>query len=106
MRSAGISELAPEYMKLNKQLGGLIMHTGYKFPRGLTLIRMLLGLSPGEVRLWHDNELGWQSEARAKPGAIPVMKSVSDEIAMTILKGELTHELEDYLMTPDPYLGE
>ena len=31
---------------------------------------------------------------------------VDDDTAVTILKGELTKELETTLMTPDDYLGE
>jgi len=79
---------------------------GFKAPRPLTLIAKLIGLSPGVIKVWHDAESGWMSEARARPGAPPVYRAVSDEVAMAILKGELTHELEEKLLTPDEYIGE
>ncbi|GAI64197.1 unnamed protein product [marine sediment metagenome] len=74
---------------------------GFKFPRVLSLLAKLVGLSPGEFRLWHDVESGWMSEARARPRALPVYKAISDEVAMTILKEEITPELEAILLTPD-----
>ena len=79
---------------------------GFKLPRPVSLLLRLVGLSPGVLKVWHDAESGWMSEARARPGAPPVYKAVSDEVAMAILKHEITHELEEGLLTPDPYLGE
>ena len=67
----------------------------------LTQLIKLIGFSPGTITLWHDNESGWMSEARTRPGAAPVYKSVSDEVAMAILKKEVTPELEVTLLTPD-----
>lgn len=106
MRRFGIAETAPAYKQLYAIRGKLLKQVGFKFPRITSLLAKLVGLSPGEVRLWHDLEAGWMVEARAGPGAPPIYRSVSDEIAMTILKGELTKELEATLMAPDDYLGE
>lgn len=79
---------------------------GVKFPRTTSLLTKLIALSPGSIALWHDVESGFMSEARAYPGAPPVYKGVSDEVAMAILKKEITKELEAELMAPDEYLGE
>jgi len=79
---------------------------GIKQFRLTTLVRMLFGLSPGSIKVWHDAESGFFTEARARPGAPPVYRAVSDEVAVTIVKGELTHKLEEELLTPDEYLGE
>ena len=79
---------------------------GFKYPRTISQIARLIGLSPGTITLWHDVESGWMSEAREKPGAPPVYKAVTDEVAMALLKGELTKELEQVLMAPDDYYGE
>jgi len=81
--------------------GKLLAQVGFKFPRATTLITRLVGLSPGIIKLWHDNESGWMSEARARPGAPPVYKAASDEVAEALLKREITHELEERLLTPD-----
>ena len=101
MRRFGISELAPSYLQLDSIRGKLMAQVGFKFPRQLSLLAKLVGLSPGEFRLWHDAEAGWMSEARARPGAPPVYKAVSDKVAMAILKEEVTPELEQQLLTPD-----
>ncbi|MBA7559930.1 hypothetical protein ES708_01548 [subsurface metagenome] len=79
---------------------------GLRVPRISVLVKLLFALSPGEIKLWADAELGWMTEARARPGAPPVYKYVSDEVAEKIVKGEITHELEEQLLEPDPYVGE
>jgi len=79
---------------------------GVKYPREVTMLLHIGGLSPGAVKVWHDVESGFMSEARAYPGAPPVYKSISNDVAMTLLKGEMTKELETELMTPDDYIGE
>lgn len=106
MRTAGISEVSDAYKELYSLRGKILAQIGFKFPRPVSLVAKLAGLSPGEVRVWHDAESGWLAEARAKPGAPPVYHAVDDEVAMAILKGELTKEQEEKLMTPDEYLGE
>ena len=103
---AGYGVLDPPYMNLLRAGRMSLVNFGFKMPRPMTFIIKLVGLSPGMVTLWHDGESGWFTEARTKPGAPPVYKAASDEVAMAILKGELTHELEATLMTPDPYIGE
>ena len=79
---------------------------GLRLPRITSLIAKLVGFSPGEITLWADAELGWMTEARERPGAPPVYKYVSNEVAEKLVKREVTPELEKVLMTPDPYIGE
>ena len=98
---AGYGIISPEYLDLLRAGQMSIATFGFKVPRPTTLIIKLLGLSPGEIRLFQDAERGWLVEAIERTGAQPVYKYVTDEIALTLLKGELTHELEAELMTPE-----
>ncbi len=106
MRKYNILETSDAYQRLFSIRGKLLAQVGFKFPRTVVQLAKLAGLSPGTITLWHDIESGWMSEARGKPGAPPVYRAVNDDVAMTILKGELTKELETTLMTPDEYIGE
>ena len=106
MRKFRIPEISPAYQQLYSLRGKLLKQVGFKYPRIVTSLLRLVALSPGRITLWHDVESGWMSEARVRPGAPPVYRAVSDEVAMALLKEELTHELEQVLMTPDPYIGE
>jgi len=106
MRRWGVLETDPGYKSLLAARGESLAKVGIIKARNTAVAKLLAGLSPGEIRLWSDAELGWMTEARTKPGAPPVYKYVSDEVAEKIVKEELTHELEEFLMTPDPYLGE
>lgn len=100
LRRAGISIDNPAYQVLYKARAQALGKLGLLQPRLTTLVRLLAGLSPGEIRLFRDAERGWLVEAISKPGATPIRRYVSDEIAVTLIKGELTHELEAELMTP------
>jgi len=102
----GIDPGSDAYQSLYRQRGGLMAQIGQKFPRTTLQMRLITALYSPVIRLWHDIESGWMVEAREKPGAPPVYKSVGDELAMAILKGEVTHELEEELAKPDEYLGE
>ncbi len=106
MRISGIPGVSEAYRKVYGIRAKLLAQVGIKFPRSITQLVKLVGFSPGVISLWHDVESGWMSQARARPGAPSVYKSVSDEVAMAILKGEVTKELELELLTPDEYLGE
>ena len=101
-----IPGVSDAYNALYGVRGKLLAQVGLKFPRTISAILKLLGLSPGAITLWHDVESGWLVEARAKPGASPVYHYVKDDVAVAILSGKLTHELETTLMTPDEYIGE
>jgi len=106
MRKYGIPETADAYRQLAGTRYDLLGKMGVKLPRSIIQISKLVGFSPGSITLWFDVECGWMTEGRIRPGAPPVYKSASDEIAMAILKREITDELEEIIMTPDPYLGE
>lgn len=101
-----INPLSTEYRRIERVGDYININMGFKVPKPITLIMRLFGLSPGELKLFYDAETGWFTEARAKEGALPVYHHVTDEVAVTILKGELTHELEVELMKPDEYIGE
>jgi len=104
LRHTGLGPGTTPFDTLWELRGKIFGQIGVKYPRTLTQLVKILGLSPGTITLWHDVESGWMSEARARPGAPPVYKHVSDEVAMAILKKEVTHELEAELLTPDKYI--
>lgn len=106
LRIHGLGEGTAAYQEIWKIRGRVFGKLGLKLPREVNLILRLLALSPGTILLWHDVESGWMTEARARPGAPPVYRRATDEVAVALLKGELTHELELQLMTPDDYVGE
>lgn len=104
LRHTGLGPGTTPFDTLWELRGKLYGQIGFKFPRTLTQLIKVFGLSPGTITLWHDIESGFMSEARAYPGGPPVYKSVSDEVAMAILKKEVTKALEAELMTPDEYV--
>jgi len=106
MRQWGVSPTDPGYIALRTAHAQASFKVGLVLPRTSTLVQDLWGFSPGIIRLFNDAELGWMVEARTKPGAQPVYKYVSNEIAEKIVKRQITPELETFLMTPDDYLGE
>lgn len=106
LRLHGISITNPAMTELSALRGKLLAQIGIKYPRVTSLLAKIIALSPGSVKLWHDVESGWMVEARSKPEAPPVYHSVDDEEAAMIVRGEMTHELEERLMTPDEYIGE
>lgn len=106
MQRWGVSSSDLGFMRLLDARGAVMGKLGLRLPRTTTLVKTLFGLSPGSIKLWADAEIGWTTEARTRPGAPPVYRKVSDEIAEKLVKEELTQELHDYLMTPDDYFGE
>ncbi len=105
LRRLGIMEGSPAFGELMRIRGKLLRNVGVKFPRSVSQIAKIIGLSPGIITLWHDVESGWMTEGRIKPGAPPVYRAASDEVAVRIINGDIDHELEDVLMTPDPFIG-
>jgi len=106
LKGWGVPEPERGFQRLGRAIDTAISKVGRVLSRTTTLIKTITGLSPGEIKLWADAELGWMTEARERPGAPPVYKYVSDEIAEKLIKSELTPELEKELMTPDDYFGE
>lgn len=102
----GVSVTDPGYQNLMEATATAYEKIGLLRPRLTTLVSTRRGLSPGEIKLFADAELGWMAESRVKPGAQPVYKYVSDDIAEKVVKGVVTKELEEFLMTPDDYIGE
>lgn len=101
MTRFGIEETDPAYQALFAKRGALLAAVGKKFPRSAIQLRLLPGFSPGVIRLWHDVESGFFTDARVRPGAPPVYRAIPDNIAMAILKRELTHEEFEALLIPD-----
>lgn len=106
LRRARIPEAAESFIRFMRVGDQLKINIGLRLPKPVAFILKLVGLSPGSITLWYDAECGWLTEARATPDAPPVYHYVEDNTAISLFKGELTHELEEVLMTPDTYLGE
>lgn len=106
LKQWGMPETAGGFQRLGAAIDTAIRKVGQLLPRLTVPIKKLFGFSPGELLLWADAELGWKVEARVSPGAAPVYRQVSDEIAEKIIKESLTHEEFAELISPDPYIGE
>jgi len=106
MERFGISTTDPAYLSLQGRSGALLAQVGAKFPRSYDWLTFLVGESPGTIRLGHDVETGWFSEARVTPAAPPIYHRLSDQEAMAVLKKEMSPELHDKLFILDDYLGE
>ena len=106
LTKAGFGPLTEPYQAVLKMRNELMESLGLMKPTKTSLVKLFLGLSPGTISVWLNSDSGWFTEARERPGAPAVYHYVSDEVASSLLKGELTHELESELMKPDEYLGE
>jgi len=102
----GIPPTDPGYQGLWGKLQGWLAAIGGKLPRISVAVKVTFGHSPGIFTLSVDPEIGWVVEARDYKDSPRIYKSVSDDIAKAIMKDELTPELEKYILTPDPYIGE
>lgn len=106
LRIAGLGPGSDVYEQLWRVRGRVFGQIGYKFPREVIQLLRFVGLSPGKIILFFDIEAGYMTVATAAPNAAPVSKYISDDLAITLLKHGLTHEIEEDLMAPDPYIGE
>ena len=106
LRRVGYGPLDEPFQRVYAMREELMKSLGIMKPKSLSLIKLIAGLSPGMISVWLDSDSGWFTEARERPGAPPVYHYVKEDVAVAILKGELTHELEAELMKPDEYLGE
>lgn len=86
--------------------GSLLAQIGRKFPRVDYSLSIWREFSPQRIRVWFDPEFGFNAEIREKPGAPPTYKLVSAELAVAIIRDEVTPELKERLLAPDEYLGE
>lgn len=106
LRKAGIPETDVSIVSIRGLLGELVKEVGRRVARIPLLLKPLKFWSPAGFALFLDPELGWMVEIRDYKEALPRYKIVSDEIAVALIKEEVTKELELELMTPDPYIGE
>ena len=101
LQRAGLGPGFDAFDVLTRTRSELLRSIGLKQPKVTSMLLKILGLSPGSIKVFHDAEEGFFTEARPSPGAPAVIKLISDETAIAILKGELTHELEEQLLIPD-----
>lgn len=103
---AGLGPGSAAFGELNAVRGKLIRQIGFKFPRTISTVLKLVGLSPGALTLWHDVEAGWMVEGRRSPGAPPAYHYIDDETAIAVMQRTFTHDDEEIWFTPDDYAGE
>ncbi len=101
LRGAGFGSGTSPFRILERERAKLLSNIGVKLPRTTNLLIKLIGLSPGVMVLYHDNEEGFMVEARRTPQADPVYHLVQGDVAIKVLKHELSPELEEFLMTPE-----
>ncbi len=106
MTRAGLGPGSLGFGQLNAIRSKLLKQIGFKFPRSITLIAKLVGLSPGRLTLWHDAEMGWMVEGRATPGAPPAYHYIDDDAAVSVMQRTFTHDDEEIWFVPDDYAGE
>ena len=109
MRTMGVSPYSlnlPVYSELRALRSSILSQVTASFPRASLLIRLIVGLSPGSVRVWFDTENGWICEGRKTPGAAPVYHSITHEEAQRLLREDPDAELAHRMMEPDLYAGE
>ena len=106
LRRLGVEETHPAYQRAWAARGKALANVGYKRPRTQAWLVDWATYSPTLIRLMEDTELGFVAVVKAHKGAPPVYKRVSGEVAVAIIKGEVTPELERDLLAPDEYLGE
>ena len=105
LRRYGIPETSDAYQLLWGVRGSMFGQLGFRRPTIVTLIKRLLFGSPARFRLWYDSDGGWLAESREAEGAHPTYKAVSTEVAMAMIKEELTPAMEEMLLAPDTYYG-
>ena len=101
LRAAGIGEATAPFRILERERAKLLRNIGVKLPRATNLLFRLVGLSPGVIALFHDNEEGFMVEARRSVQAEPVYHIVPSDVAMKVLKHDISPELQEFLMTPE-----
>jgi hypothetical protein len=101
LRGAGFGIDTSAFRILERERNKLLSNIGVKLPRATNLLARFVGFSPGVIALFHDNEEGFMVEARRSPQAAPVYHLVPADIAMIVLRHDISPELEESLMTPD-----
>lgn len=106
MKKFGIGEEDPAYITVMEKRNELLVNLGVKLPRAPIDLMPTVWVSPESFRAWLDPEVGWVVMAKRRDGAPPVYHNVRDEVAIAVIKKELTPQLKEELLTPDEYLGE
>ena len=96
----------PGYAELRAIKSDLISGIFEGTPRLRVLIRTIVGLSPGNVRVWHDTEQGWMAEGRKTPTSSPVYHQITEADAAQLIGAHPNPELSHRMMEPDSYVGE
>lgn len=92
-----------ELMALRSQILSEIMPAT---PRISLLLRTIVGLSPGSVRVWLDTEQGWMCEGRKTPSSNPVYHHITEAQAQALMQEHPDPDTAHRMMEPDPYVGE
>lgn len=106
LRRLDVEETHPAYQRVWAQRGAALAKVGYKAPKVSDWLINWASYSPERIRLGRDPEYGWFIAAREKPDAPITYKHVSAEIAVAIIKEEVTPELVKELAKPEEYYGE
>ena len=106
LRRLTVEETHPAYQRAWQARGEALGKVGYKSPRIQAWLIDWATYSPTLIRLIEDTELGFVAVVKAHKGAAPIYKLVSNEVAVAIIKGEVTPKLEKELLTPVEYYGE
>ncbi len=96
----------PGYKELSAIKSQLITGVIPGTPRLAVLIRTIVGLSPGHVRVWHDTEQGWMAEGRKTPGSPPAYHHITEAEASQLIGEHPNTALAHRMMETDGYLGE
>ena len=109
LRTLGLSPYSmnlPIYGELMALRSQILAEVLPATPRISLLLRTIIGLSPGTVRVWLDTERGWMAEGRKAPGATPVYHQVTAAEALGLMQEHPNPDLAHRMMEPDPYVGE
>lgn len=106
LEQLGLGPGTEAYQAVWGKRGEVLAQIGLKFPRVDYSLSVWREFSPERVRAWFDPEFGFMVEVRTAPTAAPRYKMVTPEVAVAVIKGELTPELKAQLLMPDEYLGE
>lgn len=105
---AGLGPATIPYETLYKMRGSILRKLGLKVPtpRLPSVLKLLALLSPGELKVFFDNEVGWVVEGRPTPESPPVIRRISHEEAVLLMGPEPPSDLVHKLLEPETYFGE
>lgn len=108
LMKAGMGKGNPAYEALWKMRGATLgkLTRLIPTPRLPSIIKLLTMLSPGQLKVFFDNEVGWLAEGTPAPGEMPVVRRISHEQAVLLLQEKPPSELVHKLLKPETYFGE